>query len=204
MSLPLRTAASLCGNGHARLPTCFTVCWSLHRFKDASVLHAAGKLTCRVSKAAVSALLLFWDGARFAPAGALKPPANCFFLAARSLCHRRVPEPWPPFLSSLSWNQTCLLEIDLHIQEAVKWLLKSFLVGTVTIFFFFFFRHCDSRAEDLLIHFESCLNRHCSKRMDGNAVSKYCLSKRCRGYQWPLLQWQFYGSSVHRIVFHPK
>lgn len=43
----------------------------------------------------------------------------------------------PQFLSSLFWNQTCLLVIDLHIQETLEWLLKSFLVGTVTIYFFF-------------------------------------------------------------------
>lgn len=130
----LNIAASLCGNGHARLPSYFTAPSSLHHFKDASVLHAAGKLACTVSKAVISALLLFWGGARFAPVNAGKPPANCFFLAAR----RRVPEPWPPFFSSLSWNQTCLLEIDLHSQETLKWLLKSFLVGTVTIFLIFF------------------------------------------------------------------
>lgn len=66
-------------------------------------------------------------------------------------------------------------------------------------FFFFFFRHCDSWAEDLLIYFESCLNKHCTKRMYSNTASKYGC-RRERGYQWALLRWQFYKSSVHRIV----
>lgn len=58
---------------------------SFLHFKDISVLHVAGKLTCVVSIVVSSALL--WEGVRVPPARSLKPPADRCFLAAHSLCH---------------------------------------------------------------------------------------------------------------------
>lgn len=60
-------------------------------------LHAAGKLTCMVPKAAIRAFLL-WEGVRFSPARVPRPPARGFFLAAPVTDLSQ--KPWPSFLSS--------------------------------------------------------------------------------------------------------
>lgn len=61
---------------------------------------------------------------------ALTPPANCFSLAARSLCCRHVPKPWPP-ISFLA-----LLEPNSLFKEWSSYPRNTLVVNEILFFFF--------------------------------------------------------------------